>query len=57
MKITIEAEPKELAALALELQKQQGTETLNISIASDSWEKTMQSYVEKLNLRNPNLMP
>lgn len=53
MKITIEAEPIELAALVLELQKQPETEQSYISIAGDVWQKTMQSYLEKLNLRNP----
>lgn len=53
MKITIEAEPMEMATLVAELQKQPETEQFDTSIANDAWEKTMQSYSEKLNLRNP----
>lgn len=51
MKITIEAEPKELAALILELQKQ-----LDITDVQNSWDTAMQNYLKSLKIKNPNLI-
>lgn len=53
MKITIEAEPKELAAFVLNLQKQLDAEAIAEAIA-ETWSLKMNEYENKLKIRNPN---
>lgn len=55
MRITIEAEPKEMAAIVLELQKQPGGNLLNMVLAEQAFDQFTQDYINKLNLRNPKI--
>jgi len=50
MKITIEAEPKELAALVLNLQKQ-----LDVEVIVETWNVAMEKFVKKLDIKNPEI--